>query len=67
MIEVALRLQRALKALGAIGDADFRAAAREQAGIAYARAVAAMSIASDRERIAAVYRPSTADDGVRDG
>lgn len=50
-VEVQLRLQKALAALARIGDAPFRAAARQQADLAFARAEAAGLIEADRDRL----------------
>lgn len=54
MIEVQLRLQKALAALGRMGDDDFREAARLQARTALDRARAAMTLDADKERLGAV-------------
>lgn len=51
MVEVQLRLQKALVALGRLGDADFQAAAREQAAFARARAEAALALEAERHRL----------------
>jgi uncharacterized membrane protein len=53
MIEVQLRLQKVLAALGQLGDADFRAAARHQAELALMRADDALPIEADRARLRA--------------
>jgi uncharacterized membrane protein len=55
MIEVALRLQKALAALAAMDDA-FAAPARECARLALARAEAAMTLDDDRQRVRAAAR-----------
>ncbi|MBS9478944.1 DUF2254 domain-containing protein [Ancylobacter radicis] len=52
LVEVQLRLRKALLALGRMGDASFRAAARHQAEMALARAQAALSLEADRQRLA---------------
>lgn len=54
LIEVQLRLRKALLALERMGDADFRAAARHQAALALARAQAALPLEADRQRLAAL-------------
>lgn len=61
LIEVQLRLRKALLALARLGDADFRAAARDQARLALARAEAALPLEDDRSRLRAVPdgQPST--------
>jgi uncharacterized membrane protein len=46
-VEVAVRLQKALKSLAAIGDADLRAAAEHHARLALKRAEKAMDVAED--------------------
>lgn len=51
MVEVQLRLQKGLLALGRIGDADFRAAAGEQADFARARAEDALALDAERLRL----------------
>ncbi len=61
LIEVQLRIQKALQALGRMGDVDFRAAARRQAELALARAEAALALEADKERLrdlAAEWRAS---------
>ncbi|WAC27128.1 DUF2254 domain-containing protein [Ancylobacter sp. SL191] len=52
LIEVQLRLRKALMALERMGDASFRAAARHQAELALARAQTALSLEADRQRLA---------------
>ena len=54
MIEVQLRLQKALIALARMGDDDFQAAARLQARTALDRARAAMTLDADKERLGAL-------------
>ena len=51
LIEVQLRLQKALQALGGMGDAAFRAAARRQAELALARAETALTLQADKDRL----------------
>ncbi len=51
MIEVQLRIQKALGALGRIGDEAFRAAALDQAILARDRANAALTLAADKMRL----------------
>ncbi|SHG06556.1 Uncharacterized membrane protein [Kaistia soli DSM 19436] len=51
LVEVQLRIQKALYALGALGDAAFRAAARRQAEMAFSRAEAALTLDADRQRL----------------
>lgn len=47
-IEVQLRLQKTLRALAGMGDADFRAAARRQSELALARAESSMALEADK-------------------
>lgn len=56
LIEVQLRLQKALRALSGIGDAAFRAAVVRQATQASERAIAQLPMASEREQIQALMR-----------
>lgn len=51
LVEIQLRLQKALNALSKIGDDAFRAAAQRQAQLARKRAVQALSLEDDRERL----------------
>lgn len=51
LIEVQLRLRKALLALARMGDDDFRAAALAQAGLAAERAKLALSLDADRRRL----------------
>ncbi|MCB8883329.1 DUF2254 domain-containing protein [Acidisoma cellulosilytica] len=51
MIEVQLRLQKGLNALGRIGDADFQAAARHQAEQAASRAQAVLTLDAEKLRL----------------
>lgn len=51
MIEVQLRLQKALAALGTLGDASFRAAVAGQATLAAARAQDALPLQTERDQI----------------
>jgi uncharacterized membrane protein len=66
LVEVQLRLQKGLLALGRIGDADFRAAAMVQAGLARTRSDAALGLEADKSRLrrvaeeAAVTAPTDA-------
>ncbi len=53
LIEVQIRLQKALAALARTGDEPFRAAATRQAELALARADAAMPLEADRQRLRA--------------
>lgn len=54
LIEVQLRLQKALRALAQMGSSEFRAAARKQADMAWVRAEAALTMDVDRLRLRAV-------------
>ena len=47
-LEVAIRLQKALKSLSRIGPEDFRAAARHHATLARKRSIAALQLSEDR-------------------
>ncbi len=51
LVEVQLRLQKALRALGQMGDDDFKAAARTQAALALQRSEQAMTQDADRGRV----------------
>lgn len=51
LIEVQLRLQKALSALSRIGDESFQRAAQHQAKLAYQRAEAALTLEADRQRL----------------
>jgi uncharacterized membrane protein len=51
MVEVQLRIQKALAALGRMGDEAFRAAARYQANLARDRAEAGLTLAADKMRL----------------
>lgn len=51
MIEVQLRLLKALSALARTGDAEMQAAAVRQARLAFARAEAALTLPQDRQRL----------------
>ena len=62
MVEVQLRIQKALAALGRMGDEAFRAAARYQANLARDRAEAGLTLAADRIRL----RETTRDLGASD-
>ena len=53
LVEVQLRLQKALAALASMGGDDFRAAARHQARLAFQRSEAAMVFPPDAERVRA--------------
>lgn len=50
-VEVQLRLQKSLAALGRLGSAEFRAAARRQALLALSRAEKALPIEADLQRL----------------
>lgn len=54
-VEVQVRLQKTLRALAEMGDADFREAARYQARLAMARAESAMTLEDDRRRVREVF------------
>lgn len=60
LIEVQLRLQKALLALAHMGDADFRQAAIAQATLALARAEKALTVDADRERLREVFAKAEA-------
>lgn len=51
LVEVQLRLQKALRALAHMGDTAFQAAARRQADLALQRSEEAMAQDADRERV----------------
>jgi uncharacterized membrane protein len=51
-LEVGIRLQKALRALAPLGDAEFAEAARKASLVALARGLAALSFPEDRERLA---------------
>ena len=51
MIEVQLRIQKALGAFGRMGDEAFRAAALHQADLARERAEAGLTLAADKIRL----------------
>jgi uncharacterized membrane protein len=51
MVEVQLRIQKALAALGRMGDEAFRAAAVQQANLARERAEAGLTLAADKIRL----------------
>ena len=51
LIEVQLHLQKSLAALMRLGDADFRAAAQQQAELALLRAQQSLVLAYDRQRL----------------
>lgn len=53
-VEIQLRLQKALRALGELGDAPFREAASKQSLLARDRAIQALTLEADRERVLAV-------------
>lgn len=53
-LEVQLRLQKSLAALSRTGDEAFRAAARQQARLAHDRAMLALNLEADRQRLASV-------------
>ncbi|WP_018634303.1 DUF2254 domain-containing protein [Neomegalonema perideroedes] len=54
LIEVQLRLRKALLGLSRMGDAEFQEAARVQAAMALERAEAALTLEEDRRRLSAV-------------
>jgi uncharacterized membrane protein len=56
IIEVGIRLQKALATVAALGDPDLARAAAVQSERALAEAEAALTLASDRERLAALAR-----------
>jgi uncharacterized membrane protein len=56
IIEVGIRLQKALATVAALGDPDLARAATVQSERALAEAEAALTLASDRERLAALAR-----------
>ena len=62
LIEVQMRLQKGLVALGEMADPDLTRAARRHAGLALRRAEAAMTLAEDRERIERVVAAHQARD-----
>lgn len=51
LVEVQVRLQKTLAALGQMGDASFRQAAARQAELALERAELALPLAADRQRV----------------
>ncbi len=53
-VEIQLRLQKALRALGELGDTPFREAASKQSLLARDRAMQALTLEADRERVLAV-------------
>lgn len=57
VIEVQMRLQKALGALMGVGDESFRSAARRQARLAFARAEKALALPEEVERLAALLPP----------
>jgi uncharacterized membrane protein len=62
MVEVQLRIQKALAALSRMGDEPFRAAALHQANLARYRAEASLTLAADKIRL----REATRDLGSAD-
>lgn len=56
LIEIQLRLQKALAALAAIANGDLRAAATRLAHTAHEAALSAMALPEDKERLRAEYR-----------
>ena len=56
LIEVQLRIQKALQALARMGDDAFRAAARKQARLAHERAEVALPLDADRTRLRDLVR-----------
>lgn len=63
IVEVGIRLQKALAALHALGGPAFREAAREQAALALDRARAAMSVRQDVAAVEAAHRALAHRDG----
>lgn len=58
LIEVQLRLQKSLLALGRLGDNEYNAAAMAMAHEARDRANAALTLEADRARLLALYAPA---------
>ncbi|SMO99761.1 DUF2254 domain-containing protein [Paracoccus laeviglucosivorans] len=58
LIEVQVRLQKALAALGTLGDAAFRKAVADQAELAAARAIHALPMETERAQITRLHSPS---------
>ena len=56
LVEIQLRLQKSLAALGRIGHGEFRQTAREQAELALARADVAMALEHDKQRLHALVQ-----------
>lgn len=56
MIEVQLRLQKAMHALSQAGDDEFRACAKAQSKLAYERAMEAMPAVQDKQRLTAALK-----------
>lgn len=54
LIEIQLRLQKALQALSRLGDNDFKAAAQHQAALAMARAEVALTLNADKARLKSI-------------
>ena len=65
LIEVQLRIQKALFALARMGDDAFRAAALKQAGLAFDRAQAALVMDADKERLSDLVRRHSEDASPR--
>ncbi len=61
LVEVELRLQKSLDALSRLGDDAFRSAARQQSEIALERALSALTLEADRDRLRAVVVGSDPD------
>lgn len=65
LIEVQLRIQKALFALARMGDDAFRAAALRQAGLAFERAQAALVMDADKKRLSDLVRRHSEDASPR--
>lgn len=61
LIEIQLRLQKSLDALHESGSPAFRAAARQQARMAYERAIKALSAECDIKRLHSEFAHNVAD------
>jgi len=67
MVEVQLRIQKALGALSRMGDETFRAAALHQANLARDRAEAGLTLAADKIRLLEATRDLGAEDARGSG
>lgn len=65
LVEVQLRLQKALLALGEMGDDAFRAAAARQARLALERSEIALTLETDKQRLRAIVAKSASPDPVK--